>query len=100
MILAKKTDNGLVYIAETNQIESRDAYMILDNLDEGQYIIFVSMDWKNFPEADRFFNVTSYGAGENDFGYVGQNKDGSLKFKMTRNFEHYDIQQNLLKHVD
>ena len=52
--------------------------MELESLDAGEYLILVSIDWKQFPKEDRFFNVTSYGAGTTEFGYIDKNEDGSL----------------------
>jgi len=78
MILAKRSEEGLVFITEQNTISNRDTYMELKSLEAGEYVIFVSIDWKNFPVEDRFFNVTSYGAGTNEFRHINQNEDGTL----------------------
>ena len=93
MILARRTEEGLVYIKEQNQISLRDTDMELENLEAGEYLIFVSIDWKNFPEEDRFFNVTSYGEGTNVFRHIAQNEDGSLVLT-------HENDKTLLRHKD
>lgn len=57
--------------------------MELGHIDEGEYLIYVSIDWRpETPEEDRFFNFTSYGAPETSFTWS------------------YYVDTNLLKHED
>ena len=72
MYLAKKTDNGLIYIKDQNMCIQRDTYIECGSLEAGEYLIFVSIDWKGnpIPKEDRFFNVTSYGVNENKFEFI------------------------------
>ena len=70
MILAKHSLDGLVYITEENTISLRDTFMELESLEEGDYLIFVSIDWKSTPKEDRFFNVTNYGAVTCTFEFI------------------------------
>ena len=92
ILFAKKTDEGLVYLKEHNTIKFRDTYLEVGYLDEGDYLIFVHIDWRDFPKEDRYFNVTSYGKGDINFEYIKQNQDGSLQLSK--------IDENLLRHKD
>jgi len=50
---------------------SRDTYVELEVLEEGEYLIYVSVDWnQNTPEEDRFYNITSYGVDGCQLGVV------------------------------
>ena len=51
-----------------SDIYKRDTYVELGELEEGEYLIYVSVDWTdNTPEEDRFYNITSYGPESAEF---------------------------------
>ena len=53
---------GVTYISGNKGYEDRDAYMELANLEQGDYALYVEMEWqKSTAEEDRSFCVTSYG---------------------------------------
>jgi len=63
MVFARKLEEGqLVYIQGKTGTETRDTHAELENLEVGQYLIYVSIDWnENTPKKDRFFSISSYG---------------------------------------
>jgi len=62
LVIAKKNDDELEFVKCVTGIWKRDTYAELGELQEGNYLIYVSMDWDdNTPEEDRFYNITSYG---------------------------------------
>jgi hypothetical protein len=65
MILAKIENDKLVYVKELLQrMKKRDNHMEIDNLEEGEYYLFVELpDMKE----NKSFVVTSYGASEAEF---------------------------------
>jgi len=68
VIVAKKTDDGLLYINNSIGCKKRDTYVELGNVEEGEYLIYVSIDWRpETLEEDRFFNITSYGSKQTKF---------------------------------
>ena len=55
----------MIFINEAINLWDRDCYLELGQVEEGEYLIFVSMDWKPLtPVEDRFFSITSYGSEE------------------------------------
>ena len=62
LVIAKRTPDGLEFVGQTTGVWERDTYAELGNLEQGSYLIYVSMDWdEKTPEEDRFYNITSYG---------------------------------------
>ena len=53
----------------------------------GLLIVFILL----FPDAYKFFNVTSYGSGQTSFSYHDQNDDGSIKDTITDYSEIYSL---------
>lgn len=49
--------------------------MEIECLEEGEYVVHVSVDWKQYKEEDRFFNLTSYGEAKTEFEYIEDTKD-------------------------
>ena len=62
VIVARKGDEGLEYVGQSVGTKDRDTHVECGELEEGQYLILVSIDWRpETPENDKFFNITSYG---------------------------------------
>ena len=79
VVVQRKESGELIYLKDETGYKARDVYLELGSIDEGEYLIFISIDWRTeTPEADKFFNVTSYGAGETQFEYHNQNADSSI----------------------
>jgi len=68
MIIAKRNgDSTLTYIRGYQGYSERDSYIEFENLEKGDYCMFIEVDWE--PETkERVFCATSYGASKVEFG--------------------------------
>ena len=46
VIVARKSDEGLEYVGQAVGTKDRDTYVELGEVEEGEYLIFVSVDWR------------------------------------------------------
>jgi len=57
-----------LYINNSIGSKKRDTYVELGHVEEGEYLIYVSIDWRpETLEEDKFFNINSYGSEQTKF---------------------------------
>ena len=69
MIIAKKNDREdttLTYIRGSKGFKERDSYIEFENLEQGDYSMYIEVDWEPATE-EQVFCVTSYGVSKIEF---------------------------------
>lgn len=83
---------GVRFIKGGKGFEARDAYVECGELKQGTYYVFAEMEWNSHATpADKFFNLTCYGAGQT----VLQESDLSTKYTKLQILEEAFKQKSL-----
>ena len=57
----KNPKNGIKYLSESRGVKQRDTYLEEVDLTEGEYMLYVEMEWAEEGETERTFCATCYG---------------------------------------